>query len=62
MIKNPIGAEVRAAREKIAAECDYDLHKICEYGREVMKKWQGKIVTPEEWFRERARRTPPTKG
>jgi hypothetical protein len=46
-------AEVRATREQIAAECGYDLHRILERDREVLRHWKGKIVTKEELSRRR---------
>ena len=36
LIDDPIVAEIRAARERIAAECDYDIHKLYERGCEVL--------------------------
>ena len=59
MSRDPIVEEVRIAREKIAAECDYDVHKICNRGCEILKDWKGKVVTQEEWFRSRGKRKPP---
>ena len=44
MCKDPVVEEVRAARQRIAAECDYDLHKMLERGHAVVKRWQGKIA------------------
>jgi len=50
MFIDPIVEEVRAAREKIAAECDYDFHKILLRGQKILERCQGqfKIVTKEE--------------
>ena len=48
MPRDPIVEEIRAAREKIAAECDYDNHKIYQRGCDVLKRWQGKVVSEEE--------------
>lgn len=48
MWKDPIVAEVRAIREQIAAECNYDLHKLFEMQREVERTWQGTIVRRED--------------
>ncbi len=45
MWKDPIVEEVRAARRKIAAQCDYDPKKLLRLAREVQKKWKGKVVT-----------------
>jgi len=59
MPKDPIVEEIRAVRERIAAECHYDNRKIYERGCEVLKDWKGKVVTREEWFRDRAKRKPP---
>ncbi|MBM4049934.1 MAG: hypothetical protein FJ279_32965 [Planctomycetes bacterium] len=55
MWKDPIVEEVRAARQKIAAECGYDLKKILERDREVLKQWKGKVVTKEELMKQRGR-------
>jgi len=59
MPRDPIVEEVRMARERIAAECDYDVHKIYQRGCEILKGWKGKVVTQEEWFRSREKRKPP---
>ncbi len=48
MWKDPVVEEVRAIREQIAAECDYDLHKIFEMQREVQRTWKGKTVRKED--------------
>lgn len=45
MWKDPIVEEVRAARRKIAAQCDYDPKKLLRRAREVHKNWKGKVVT-----------------
>jgi len=58
MPEDPIVDEIRATREKIAAECDYDTHKIFERGRAVLKRWKGKVISEEEWFRTHRRRKP----
>ena len=60
MSSDPIVEEVRRAREKIAAECDYDVDKIYQRGCEILKSWKGKVVTQEEWLRSREKRKPPT--
>ena len=54
MWKDPIVEEVRKARQEIAAECDYDLHKMIERGREFLKHWKGKVVTKAELDARRA--------
>ncbi|MBM4030731.1 MAG: hypothetical protein FJ291_02995 [Planctomycetes bacterium] len=48
MRKDPILEEVWRAREKFAAECDYDLHKMFEKYREITRQWKGKVVGEEE--------------
>ena len=53
MREDPIVAEVRAIRERIFAECDYDLHKLIERGRDILKTWPGKVVTKEQLQKER---------
>ena len=59
MPKDPIVEEIRAIRERTAAECDFDFHKINQRGREILKHWRGKVVTREELFRSRKNRKPP---
>ena len=53
MRKDPIVEEVRAAREKIAAECGYDFRKALARDREILRHWRGKVVTKEELDRSR---------
>jgi len=53
MFKDPIVEEVRRIREEIFAECDYDLQKLGQRGREIMKDWKGKVVTREELLKRR---------
>jgi len=53
MWKDPIVEEVRAIRQEIAEECGYDLHRVLERDREVLKQWKGKVVTKEELLRGR---------
>jgi hypothetical protein len=50
MFEDPIVEEIHAIRAKIAAECNYDLHKISERAKEFMKQFEGrfKVVTKEE--------------
>jgi hypothetical protein len=60
MSRDPIIEEVRTARERIAAECDYDMHKIYQRGCGILRRWKGKVVTHEQWLRSRGRRKPPT--
>jgi hypothetical protein len=40
--------ELRAIRAQIAAECDYDFHKLVEWAQQVEKTWPAKVVTKEE--------------
>lgn len=56
MFRDPIVEEVRRAREEIFAECGYDLHRLMERYREVLKTWPGKVVTKEELLRDRRAR------
>lgn len=53
MCDDPIVAEVRAAREQFFAECGYDLRKVTERCREIVKNWKGKVVTKEQLQKER---------
>jgi hypothetical protein len=50
MFNDPIVEEVHAIRAKIAAECDYDLHRISERAKEFMKRFEGQfhVVTKAE--------------
>ena len=59
MFKDPIVEEVRRIREELFAECDYDLHKLREKDRELMKRWKGKVITREELFAQREARKKP---
>lgn len=53
MASDAIVAEVRAIREQLFAECDYDLHEVVERDREFLKNWPGKVVTKEQLLKER---------
>ena len=55
MLQDPIVTEIRAIREKIAADCEHDLHKIYLRGMDAMRRWQGRVVTEEELSRDPAR-------
>ncbi|MGD0517379.1 MAG: hypothetical protein ABSA26_07570 [Thermoguttaceae bacterium] len=57
MFNDPIVQEVRTAREKIAAECNYEVDKLMEREKEVFErcKNQFKIVSKEELERLRQR-------
>jgi predicted HicB family RNase H-like nuclease len=62
MFKDPIVEEVHAIRAKIAAECDYDLHRISERAKEFMKRFEGQfnVVNKEELERIRRGESAPT--
>ena len=62
MFKDPIVEEVHAIRAKIAAECDYDFHKISERAKEVQKRFQSQIKTVTKEDVERMRRQPISPG
>jgi hypothetical protein len=53
MSSDPIVAEICAVRERIAAECDYDYHKMCRRGEDILRQWQGKVVTKQEFRHKR---------
>jgi hypothetical protein len=61
MFIDPIVEEVHAARAKIAAECDYDLHKITQRIEKFMKQHEGqfKIATEDELDQLRHRENAP---
>ena len=44
MFNDHIVEEVRAIREQLAAECDFDIHKICEQARQEQVKSGAVIV------------------
>jgi hypothetical protein len=50
MFIDPIVQEVRAAREKIAAECNYDIDKLMAREKEIFERYkdQFQVVTKEE--------------
>jgi len=62
MALDPIIAEIRAVRERIAAECDYDFHKMCQRGEETLRQWNGRVVTKEELRHDRDSHTHPSNG
>jgi hypothetical protein len=64
MFIDPIVEEVRAAREKITADCDYDFHKILLHGQEILERYkdQFKIVSKEELEQHRRQHAPTTSG
>jgi hypothetical protein len=43
-MKDPIVQEVRRIREKLAGECDFDLHKIAIRQKRLAARWKGKKV------------------
>ena len=47
MIQDPIVAEVRAIREKLAAECGFDIRKIIEEARRRQERSHARIVTSQ---------------
>ena len=44
MFEDPIVEEIRAIRKQLAAECDFDVHKILARAREHEKKHPERIV------------------
>ena len=44
MFNDHLVEEVRAIREKLAAECDFDIHKICEQARQEQARSNAVIV------------------
>jgi hypothetical protein len=62
MALDPIIADIRAVRERIAAECDYDFHKMCQRGEETLRQWKGRVMTEEELRRQRNSHAHPNKG
>jgi hypothetical protein len=45
MINDPIVAEVRAIREKLAAECDFDIGKIVDQAQSRQAASNAKIIS-----------------
>jgi hypothetical protein len=64
MFIDPIVQEVRATREKIAAECNYQIDMLLEREKEVFErcKKQFKIVSEEEINRVGSHHIPPSGG
>ena len=58
MWKDPIVEEIRAVREQIARECNYDLAEICARLRRNQDAHAGRLVRKEDIAR-RARADPP---
>jgi hypothetical protein len=55
MWKDPIVEEVWAIRERIAEECGYNIRRLLERDRQVLKDWTGNVVTKKELLRMRPR-------
>ena len=60
MFIDPIVEEVHAARAIIAAECDYDFHKMSERAKEVMNRYAGRFKIATEKELEQIRHRPTT--
>jgi hypothetical protein len=56
MFVDPIVQEVRAAREKIAIECDYDYHKIFLHGQNIWEHYKDRFKTVSKDELDRLRR------
>jgi hypothetical protein len=52
MHHDPIVEEVRAAREKIAAEHDFDLHKLFSHWRRMEQRHPDRVVSAVRGSRE----------
>ena len=44
MFEDPIVEEIRAIRQRLAAECDFDVHKILARAREHEKRHPERVV------------------
>jgi len=42
---DPIVVEVREIRERLFAQSRYNLHRLMEQDRAILKTWKGKVVT-----------------
>ena len=47
MTNDPIVAEVRAIREQIAKECDFDIRRIVEQARERQARSGRRVITAQ---------------
>lgn len=47
-MKDPIVQKVRRTREKLAAACGFDLHRIALRQKQVADGWRGKKVTYDQ--------------
>lgn len=56
MARDPIVEEVRRVRERIAAECGYDVHRLLLRQSRALKRWKGRVADPDELLKERERR------
>jgi len=45
MIQDPIVAEVRAVREKLAAECGFDIRRIIDEARRRQQQSRARVVS-----------------
>lgn len=48
MFEDPIVNEIRASREKIAAELNYDIHKLFSLWREMEKEHPDRLVVTKQ--------------
>ncbi len=48
MPRDPVISEVRAAREQIARECDYESGKLMERARAIVREWKGQILSRKD--------------
>ena len=48
MFEDPIVNEIRQARDKIAAEYKYDIHRLFAHWRELEKNHKNRLVTTSE--------------
>jgi hypothetical protein len=57
MVNDPIVAEVRAIREKLAAQCKFDIVKICAEARRNQELSGAQIVSFEHARRDSSKTT-----
>ena len=48
MVNDPIVAEIRAIRDKLAAACNYDIRKIVEEARRRQHQSQARVVSYQD--------------
>jgi len=58
---DPVVQRVREARRRIAASCDYDLHKLYEWAKQIEARYKDRVIGLEEFRKRREESHDPEK-